>query len=70
MYLMMKIGKQNHILYLTSTLIRQEMRQEKKEKGASPSATKGSGADQVSNEVQDPSTLPLNERREICAVKV
>jgi len=49
---------------------RQEVRQEKKEKGASPSTTKGSGADQVSNEVQDPSTLPLNERRKIFAAKV
>ncbi|WP_143689664.1 WH2 domain-containing protein [Wolbachia endosymbiont of Nilaparvata lugens] len=49
---------------------RQEVRQEKKEKGASPSTTKGSGADQVSNEVQDPYTLPLNERREIFAAKV
>lgn len=49
---------------------RQEMRQEKKEKAASPSAPKWSGADPVSNEVQDPSTLPLNERRGIFAAKV
>ncbi|OAB78386.1 hypothetical protein WSTR_05740 [Wolbachia endosymbiont of Laodelphax striatellus] len=58
------------IPYIYCDKTRQEMRQEKKEKGASPSATKGSGADQVSNEVQDPSTLPLNERREIFAAKV
>lgn len=41
------------------------MRQEKKEKGASPSATKGSGADQVSNEVQDPSTVYVKDRQKI-----
>ncbi|WP_353274298.1 hypothetical protein [Wolbachia endosymbiont (group B) of Hofmannophila pseudospretella] len=38
------------IPYINLDKTRQEMRQEKKEKGASPSATKGSGANQVSND--------------------
>lgn len=55
----------NSISYIHLDRTRQEMRQEKKEKGASPSATKGSGADQVSNEVQDPSTVYVKDRQKI-----
>ncbi|WP_419214797.1 hypothetical protein [Wolbachia endosymbiont of Rhagoletis cingulata] len=55
----------NSISYIHLDRTRQEMRQEKKEKGASPSATKGSGADQVSNEVQDPSTVSVKDRQKI-----
>lgn len=41
----------------------QDIRQEKKERGVSPSATKGSGADQVSNEVQNSSIVSFEEKR-------
>lgn len=50
------------IPYIYCDRTRQERR---KEKGASPSATKGSGADQVSNEVQNPSTLSVKKRTEL-----
>ncbi|MFP3022993.1 MAG: hypothetical protein ACEY3K_08825, partial [Wolbachia sp.] len=51
------------IPYIYCDRTRQERRQEKKEKGASPSATKGNGADQVSNEVQESSTVSVQKIR-------
>ena len=47
------------IPYIYCDRTRQERR---KEKGASPSTTKGSGADQVSNEVKESSTVSVKEK--------